>query len=122
MKRLLLIALSLTNLCFAKSMDVDANVRAAWKSAQEGSCLTGIGMLSVLINDPNISDVDKIHYINSRAVFYHFEGFLAESSRDRLRLAQMCEQSSDCLQEYENLDINPFFFCPIPGKPSSNQL
>lgn len=100
MKKFIVSCIALTGCCFAASPNVHPNILFILDEYQNGSVLKATQFASNFINDPLISNVDKVHYLALRMRFW------LDASRDDLHqmdkniLRELIDHHPECKEEF----------------------
>lgn len=70
LKSFVYLFLLLSSVCFSYSPEVDSNLNKAWELSQKNEWRDSLDFLTSLVDNPEISDVDRVHYLWRRAHVY----------------------------------------------------
>ncbi len=88
-----------SSFCFSYSIEVDTNLNTAWEMSRKYEWRQSLDFLTDLIDNPEISNVDRVHYLWRRAhvhaVFHNIPAY----SHDLSEIHLLIEQFPDCARE-----------------------
>jgi len=107
MKKLIVCCIAFTGYCFGASPVVHPNISFILHEYQNGSVLKATQFVSNFINDPLISNVDKVHYLVLRMNFWADARKADLHQMDMNTLKELIEQDPECKEEfYLNYDFS----------------
>jgi len=105
MNRIAISLLSVPMLCFGFSDYTKSTLDAAWDLHYSNHTSEAIELLTARINDPSISNVEKVHYLNTRMGFYLAFKDYEKSTQDSESLRSLCisdpEADNEMWEHYE---------------------
>ena len=109
MKKFIACFAAITGCCFAASPTVHPNLLFILHEYQNGSVLKATQFATNFINDPVVSNVDKVHYLVLRIRFWLDAGQPDLHQMDMNMLKVLIEQFPECKEEfYLNYDCSIF--------------
>ncbi len=79
--------------------DLDRNLKLIWFCHTMNQNKTAINMCNELINDKEVTNVHKVHYLVSRANFYLFEENQEGYNKDVALLKELFYSDAQCAEE-----------------------
>jgi hypothetical protein len=100
MKKILPIFLLASSVCFSMSKQVEANLMICEQAEKNNHWQSSIDFLGYLIENEEILDIDKIHYLQRRRIIHQISHNVFYYIKDSQMLQEICEKSPECNQEY----------------------
>jgi hypothetical protein len=111
MNKIALFLLTVPFLCFGCLAVRGENLKSAWALHRVGFQQEAIELLSGLIDDPSTEDLERLHYLNARCIFYWEAREKQHFVDDWNHMKALCDANPSFemeLQEYYGLSLD----CP----------
>jgi hypothetical protein len=98
-KSLFCLLMLMSSVCFSYFPEVDTNLNKAWEMSRKNEWRQSLDFLTSLVDNPEISNVDRVHYLWRRAhvhaVFHNIPAY----SNDMGAIHLLMEDYPECAKE-----------------------
>ena len=100
MKKILPFFVLVSSFCFGMSQQAKANLMICKEAEENNHWKSSLDFLTYLIDNEEILDIDKVHYLQRRRIIHQISHDLFSYIQDSQMLQDICEKFSECKQEY----------------------
>jgi len=100
MKKILPFFVLVSSVCFGISQQAEANLMICYEAEKNNHWQSSIDFLTYLIDNEEVLDIDKVHYLQKRRIMYQISHDVISYIEDSQMLQEICEKYTECKQQY----------------------